>query len=199
MRAERFKVISVLDDAWDLNMQDRLDYAGTRDYEAYKHRLLPGAKPVIFHVREVPHVLWEDYVDAPDNFAEKYKRAFICGIEKVENLLMTDGVSLGTWTPNTKNIRSGAVILSDDDLSLFAPAERAEIGSVIYTHSFLSRRMQATYLLPRSLQDPLVSQAARHAQLSQRAAEAKNKNAHSDLSSLIPTGTDKTHASADAG
>jgi hypothetical protein len=118
-------------------------------------------------VREVPHGLFEEFVDAADTYPEKYKRAFVCGIEKVENLPQEDGITLSTWSPATIHQRTGAIILSDDELRKFAPAERQEIGSVIYTHSFLPRRMPATYLLPSSLQEPLTSQAVRLAVASQ--------------------------------
>lgn len=192
MRAEHFKVVSVLDDAFDLTLSERLDYAGTRDLDAYKHKFKPGSKPVFFHVREVPHALWESFVDAADTYPEKYRRAFMCGVEKVDNLPMADGVTLATWAPSTKNERSGSVILSDEDMALFAPCERAEIGSVIYNHSFLARRMQIVYLLPLSLQEPLVSLDARRAVQNQRDAEAKTRNAHSAPSTPSSGTIDKT-------
>lgn len=199
MRAERFRVVSSMDEAYDLDFNDRLVYAGTRDFESIQGRKLPGARPTIFHVREVPHGLWEEYVDAPDAYPEKYRRAFICGVERVENLVMADGVSLGTWAPNTKNTRSGAIIMGDEDLKLFAPAERAEIGSVIYTHSFLPRRMRATYLLPHSLQEPLLSQASRLVAQKLKDAEAMSSGAQSDPSTPQPPETEPKREQDDAG
>ena len=192
--------MSVLDEALDFEFSERLDYAGTRDLEVYKHKIKPGAKPVYFHVREVPHSLWEEYVDAADSYPEKHKRAFMCGLERVENLPMGDGVQLGTWVPSTKHARSGQVILSVEDLKLFAPAYRTEIGSVIYAHSFLPRAMQITYLLPLSLQEPLVTQDARRAVQSQRDAEAKIKSAPSVPSapSTPPTERISAHGGANS-
>lgn len=177
MRPERFKAVSVLDESYTWSLAERMDYAGARKLEDYAHRLKPGTKPVTYHLREVPHGLWEDYVDAADTYAEKYKRAFVCGVEMVENLPQADGVTLSSWKPNTKNVRSGSVIMSDDDLKLFAPSERAEIGSVIYMHSFLPRRIAPTYLLPLSLQEPVTSLAARLAVASQKDAAAMTSGA----------------------
>lgn len=192
MRAERFRVVSVLDEELDFDYRSRLDYATTRDFNLVK--LKPGGKPIIYHVREVPHGLWEEYVDAPDAFAEKWKRAFQCGIEKVEHLPQSDGTELSTWAPSHKHPRTGATILSDEDIRMFSPAERQEIGSVIYNHSFLPRRTTATYLLPSSLQEPLTSWAVRHAVVNQPSAAQMTSGASSEHSTPHPEKIEPTSA-----
>ena len=199
MRAERFRVVSVLDDELTMTMSERLAYATSRDFATVEGKKRPGGKPTIFHVREVPHGLWEEYVDAPDAYPEKYKRAFMCGIEKVENVLQLDGIGLANWAPNTVNTRTNTVIMADDDLRLFSPAERQEIGSVIYMHSFLPRRIAATYLLPSTLREPLTSLELRLAVVNQNAAAVTASAEHSDQTSPKRIGTDSRSTMDGAG
>jgi len=194
MRAERFKCVSMLDEDLDMDIDVRIRYGKTRDYDLVKVK--PAGKPVVYHVREVPHGLFDEYVDAPDAASEKYRRAFICGIEKVENLPQLDGVTLGTWAPTTINTRTSAIILDDDDLRLFSPAERAEIGAVIYTHSFLPRRIAATYLLLPSLHAPMTALELRLAESSQKSAAGRSKGKPSVPSIPSQAGTDKTSSTA---
>lgn len=197
MRAERFKVVSVLDEALDASHTERLRYAGTRDYDVIAHKMKPGGHPTIFHVREVPHGLWDEWVDAADSYSEKYKRAFMCGVELVENLSQRDGVALSRWAPATRNERSNSVIMSDDDLRLFSPSERQEIGSVVYLHSFLPLRTTAVFLLPSSLQEPLVSLVVRLADVSPPAAALMTNGAPLGDSTPSPAETETEREMAD--
>lgn len=164
LRTERFQLVSVLDEELAMTYQERLAYAGTRDFG--KIKLVPGGKPITYHVREIPHALWESYVDAAESPADKYRRAFMVGLERVDNLPTDDGALRERWVPNTKNARTDLIVLGEDDLHLFSPAERQEIGSVIYMHSFLPKWTAATYLLPSSLHEPMTALAYRLAELS---------------------------------
>jgi len=170
-RAERFRVVSVLDEALDVPGKELEQYASTRDFALVDNRYVPGQKPVIFHVREVPNELWETFVEGGTTDADRYKRAFMSGLEKVENL-PDDAGQLKTWAPSNKIKSLSVTLLHDEDLKLFSPSERLEIGSVIYRHSFLPRRTAADYPLPSSLVDPLVRRARRDAERKEASASA---------------------------
>ena len=172
MRAERFRVVSVLDEALDVPGKELEQYASKRDFALVENKYVPGQKPVIFHVREVPNELWEAFVEGGTNEADRYKRAFMAGLEKVENLPDLATGESKTWAPSNKVKSLSVTLLHDDDLQLFAPSERIEIGSVIYRHSFLPRRTEAEYPLPSSLVDPLVRRVRRDAERTPGAASA---------------------------
>lgn len=196
MRPERFQVVSVLDEDLDMTYQERLAYAGERDYS--KVKLKPGRKAVVYHVREVPHQLWESFVDAGDSQSEKYRRAFMVGVERVDHLPIDDGSLRERWVPNTKNARTDQIVMSDDDLQLFSPAERQEIGSVVYNHSFLPKRIAATYLLPSSLHEPMTALAYRLVEQSLATTAATPSAEPSDSSGPSQGSTEIDKAKRDA-
>lgn len=171
-RAERFRVVSVLDEALDVPGKELEQYASTRDFALIENKYVPGHKPVIFHVREVPNELWETFVEGGTSEAERFKRAFMAGLEKVENLPDAVTGQPKTWAPSNKVKSLNVTLLHDDDLQLFAPSERLEIGSVIYRHSFLPRRTAVEYPLPSSLVDPLVRRVRRDAERTPEPASA---------------------------
>lgn len=157
MRQERIKVVSVLDPAIDrdsMTEDDIAEYASKRDIA--KVRFKPGALPTVYNIREVPHTLWEGYVTAGVNDADRARRCFQCGVEKVENLYMRDGTTLPsyepTWIQGTKE-----KVMADESLVRFSPAEREEIGTVIWFHSFLAPRIDPSYRLPPSCRAILIS------------------------------------------
>jgi hypothetical protein len=174
MRDERFKVCSVMDDALDMSAPEMVKYFESRDFSML--RFHPGAKPMVFHVREVPHGLWESFVAAGANERERYKLAFRAGITKVENLIQGDGVAVPSWEPTQRlPNQPDVVILSEDEANkLFSPSEREEIGSVIYRHSFLPRRIKCSYQLPHSCLEPLGTRTFRPVDASPSTAEVQS-------------------------
>ena len=173
MRDERFKAVSVLDPALDMTVQETVQYYGSRDFSLV--RVLPGEKAMVFHCREVPHALWESYVAAADNVRERNKRAFQAGVEKVENLAQNDGTTIPSWAPTLRLERfKDVVIMSDEEAALFSPAEREEIGSVIYTNSFLPRRIKCSFQLPPSCLELLGTRTFRPAVASQLPAQTQS-------------------------
>lgn len=190
MRSERFKVVSVLDPALDLTVAEAVKYHHERNFDTL--RFLPGEKPTVFHVREVPHGLWESFVGACNTERERFYRAFAAGVERVENLVQTDGVALPTWAPSQRLPRlKDVVIMSDEECHLFSPAEREEIGSVVYQHSFLHRKIAVDYRLPASLEELLPRRQFRHAEQSQQAAadQSNAKPSASTTPSQAATGS----------
>lgn len=185
MRPERFPIISVIDDAIDttaMTVDTMIKYHETRDIS-----LLPikaGARATIYHVRAVPHSLWQSYVMAGGDHNEiRYRRAFICGIEKVENLLGSDSVGVN-WAPTNRISETTTIMTEEECNDRFSPYEVLEIGSVIFKHSFLPRRMQLTYLLPSSCVEVL-------AQRRFRSADASPSDAPTTISLPRSSATDR--------
>lgn len=187
MRAERFKLVSVLDPALDLTVPELVAYQRERDFATL--RFLPGEKPTVFYVREVPHGLWESFVAAGDSEVERFRRAFAAGVEKVENLMQADGVALATWEPKSRLERLKVTVLSDEECHLFSPQEREEIGAVVYQHSFLPRKIAAVYRRLASLDEPLAQRRFRLAEPSQEAAEGPSNAKPSASTSPSPAAT----------
>lgn len=149
MKDESQVVISVLDPAIDtesMTVDEMMKYAETRDVS--KIRIKAGAKPTRYHTREIRHDVMESYVMAAGTDAERYRRAFLCGVVKVENLLQRDGSILPDWTPT--NIGKLAA-MPDADAERFSAAERQEIGLVVFDRSFLAPRTVLAYRLPPTL------------------------------------------------
>lgn len=154
MRQEKFKAVCSFDPAIDtksFTLSVMIDYLKTRDMGLLRFK--PGVQPTVFHIREIPHTLWESYVAAPESDAERYRRAFMVGVEMVENVVQQDGVTVSNWRGSEKHESRGAVmqVMADDDLQLFSPAERQEIGAVAYYHSFLPRRIASCFRQPHTL------------------------------------------------
>lgn len=180
-RSEKFKTISIHDDALDtslLTFDDMMKFNRERDFALVEGKWAQGKTPSIFHVREVPHGLFESYVDAIDSEPEKFKRAFQCGVERVSNLMQDDGVSVN-WEPNTK---VGAhVIMSDKEANeRFRPSQRQEIGRVIYMHSFLPRTTPLSLPLPSLSVGPLAQKTYLRADASPSTVSTTNNAEQSD-------------------
>lgn len=178
MRDQKFRVVSVQDPALSMSVTEVIEYYKTRDYSLVKPT--PGEKPTVFHVTEVPHALWESYVAASDNAHERHRRAFQCGVEKVENLVQPDGVAIPSWSPSFRHPNLNVLMLSDEECQLFSPHEREEIGSVVYQHSFLARRIKLSYVLPPSCHELLGHRTFRPAESSPSTAEAQSNGVQSE-------------------
>lgn len=201
MRQEAFKTISVLDPALDtesLTKKELYSFVTTRDFAIVDGKWVPGMKPTIFHVHEVPHGLWEQYVmSGTSSDQERCLRAFIAGVSKVENLVGEDGVALTAWQPAEQ--RGKHILMTDAESARFSPAEREEIGSVIFNHSFLPRRMPLFSPLPYSVDVHSARRACRRAEPSQITAPAKNSDAPSASTEPTPSATEIISESNAAG
>jgi hypothetical protein len=161
MRAEKFAVVSVLDPAIDterMPAKSMAEYITTRDLKHVDPYLKPGELPTIYHVRAVPHSLWEQYVMAVDNQAERYRRCFMAGVERVQNIYQDDGPRIESWQPGKPG-----ELMPEEMCVRFSPAEREEIGSVVWSHSFLPRRTAANFRLPPSSHAALIERTFRPA------------------------------------
>lgn len=177
MRTETFKTISVNDpflDTTQVSIEDAFAFVKERDFKLVDGKWARGEKPTIFHVREVPNRLWETYVMAvggtdEEALPERFRRAFECGVFRVENLVGADGVSVD-WEPSTKTGEYGALMSREECYSRFSKNERAEIGSVIYAHSFLHRKIALCCRLPAFVLELLVARQFLRVEPSQNTA-----------------------------
>jgi hypothetical protein len=152
MRPERFKVISVDDEAIDtesMPSEVMIEYIRKRDINLITRYIKPGMKPTIYHVKAVPHSMWQSFVMAGgDHDDVRCRRAFMCGVEEVENLVTKDGSTI-TLRPEHKNAAAGGNAFTEAEINdRFFPDELLEIGSVIFRHSFLHPKKSVTWLLP---------------------------------------------------
>jgi hypothetical protein len=199
MSAPLFRVISVLDPALDYERmaEDTLaKYASTRDLAVIEPFLRPGVAPTIYAVREVPHELWESYVMAASNDSDRARRCFQCGVVNVENMYSEDGFIPGQATLPVIG-KSG--VMADEALQRFSPAEREEIGAVVYYRSFLPRRIARTYRLPRSCAVALEQLLTHRADANQSSPASSNATASSGEASARPQPATIAPTSAPSG
>lgn len=156
MRSERIETICSLDPELDTSRIDPQvmgEYLRSREsLDPIRHAFSANG-PTLYTIREIPHQLWESFVERGDTDEEKYRRAFMVGLVSVKNLYQADGTRIASWAGSRSTaIESGQIeVLTDSDLKLFSPAERMEIGSVAYQHSFLARRIGSCFQLPPSV------------------------------------------------
>lgn len=193
MREERIKIVSVLDPAIDTEAmlpEEMADYVESRDIRNLK--LKAGAKPTIFHIREVKHTLWESYVMQSDSDAERLKRCFQVGVRRVENIYQQDGVILpsvdveGDQMPVEMMVR-------------FEPMFRLEIGQVVFDHSFFPRRIVNFFRLPSLLREPLTLRGYRSAESSPSAQHQSSDAPSLGSDSTPPNPPETANASSESG
>lgn len=199
MRANSFPVISVDDEAIDtesMTLDEMIEYCKTRDIKLLERFRVPGQPPTVYRIRAVPAALWETYVCAGgDHDAIKFRRAFMCGIESVENLRGKDGVAVLEWKPTRPIHGTQLCMLTDEECNEnFSRAEVLEIGSVIYAHSFLALRKGLIWQLPPTLFELLASRKFRRVESVQSIAQTQTSAQHSVAATQAPTVTENTHA-----
>lgn len=147
--SETFEVVNPADDAIEteaMTPAEMMAFIKSRDTKQLKIRA--GQQPARFICREVPNQLWESFVCATEVQAERYRRAFQCGVIEAKNIPQRVGGLIGSFTPAGM---PEALRMSDADLGRFSPHDREEIGYVIYERSFLApRTVRAYQLLPSS-------------------------------------------------
>jgi len=169
MRPEKLEVICSFDPAIDteaMTQEEMLEYLKTRDRKRLK--LKPEPVATVFHVQEAPNSLWEPYVMKGDTEDERAKRAFQVCVSKVTHVYQDDGTHLPDLTP-TGRMGDHTVWTDKEVNARFSPAERLEVGTVAWQHSFLPRRVTTGpgLRLPLSLLDLLIHQTFRSADASQ--------------------------------
>jgi hypothetical protein len=154
MRPKTFETVCSFDEAIDttkIAADDLLDFMRERDISKIAHAFRAGEHPTTFLIREIPHSLFDSYVDDAAGDHERFRRAFRVGVEAVKNVYQDDGTRVEHWQGSDKQaVAGGAMItvMSAEDTARFSLAERLEIGSVAYFHSFLPRRKQHCFQVP---------------------------------------------------
>ena len=188
MRQERFSVVSVLDPAIDterMTASAMREYLESRDMRKLEPFLKPGSKPTRYHVREVPHELWETFVMGGGSESERYRRAFMCGVERIDELYQNDGTTIANWTPSTDALG----VMRPEAVVRVSAQEREEIGAVVWYHSFLARRIEGCFRLPPSSRDLLIERPFRHAAASPNSPVLSSAAASSQAASVPPVST----------
>lgn len=156
-----FVVVSVLDPAIDteqMTTAEMVEYARDRDIKRLKFK--PGRQPTRYHLREIRHSVWETYVTATDDESVRYRRAFLCAVLKVENLLQRDGGILPEYQ-HASVPREPA--LPESEAERYQPRVREEIGMVAFTRSFLGWGTEPVYRVPHTLVPYLEARTYRRA------------------------------------
>ena len=173
-------LVSVLDDAIDEDataLSEIVKYFKSRDAKLLKYK--PGRKPQLYHTREVKQSLWESVVMSADTEAERYRRAFQCGVFRVENVLQRDGSILPEWKPTEKETERGVML--DENAERFSANDRHEIGSAIFQRSFLAPRTVRAYQLPLTCQHALAQREFRLADATPPSPAPSSSAASSDV------------------
>lgn len=131
-----FEVVSWEDPALDMTAEERVVYRETRDIT--KIREIPGMKAMRFFIRMIPMSLMR-FIDEARSERERSYRAFMAGVERIENARLGDGstesCARGTLTSEVAGV-GRIVVWSDADLErLHLGRIEREIGGVAYAHS----------------------------------------------------------------
>lgn len=152
------RVVCCFDPALDLSKEELDEYVDKRP-DASTLRLLPGTKATVYHVRPLSKAMMR-HCDAALDSTERALRAFIAGVEKIENLVQDDGTVTPLLQPTLPvPLPGGAQVRfwRDEELELVSHWALVEIGGVAYSHSSFPPGIARHYLLLRS--SPLVVEA----------------------------------------
>lgn len=147
------RIVSLLDSALDREAMAESwnEYLRSRNPELVKQR--PGMKLTWFHLRWIPTDVFTQYVDAVDNVAERSRRAFLVGVERIEGWRFFDDGPIETkgGTARYRGSVSELPVWSEAEVNAFPPRYIREIGEVSYLRSFLGRGTEVSYPPPQWL------------------------------------------------
>lgn len=175
-----FKTVSAGDPAIDRERMTKVQMHAFSVDRDMKHLVMkPGARPVEFTFRDIPHRDFIRWVNAPDSEHEKYERAFECALQSVTNLPNADGTYMPTWEPPRTND-----MMADEAMARFPAGVILELGGVAYRRSFFGQWTKPTYALP-----PLLA-AHLNAQTYLPAAVSPTSPAENSGAALSPPGAE---------
>jgi len=156
-----WKTISVLDPALEharmrtddgTFVDDVRQYISTRDLDWLVPKYVrTSERPAVFELRDIPNTRITSYVMQGSSDEEKFQRAFVVAVERVDDLVRaTDGRAFSVFEPSgTMRWADGErAICTDAELDYFPYTVIQEIGSAALTRSFLPRASVAGYQLP---------------------------------------------------
>ena len=189
-RQERFRVVSVNDPAIEterMTVAEMTAYYVNRDEALIRPFIKPGSQPTWFMVGEIKRRLWASYVlkTAQDDTALRHERAFLAGVDSIENLPQEDAQPISLFEPE----RSGGIIREEvlERYGLDACTVE-EIGSICLEHGFLARRTRRTYRLPPMCLEYLSQRVFRHV-ASSPSSPAPSSSSTSSATSETPSET----------
>ena len=135
MRDEKIRVISLYDPAIDHGRCPEkvwTDYKETRNIALLEPYVIPGKKPTIYTVREIPRFVQMTFVgDAPEGSQLQKIRAFLAAVMLVENLEQPGGDYI-PWVPPRGE---DAVTMRMESLDRVCADDIRDIGEVAVQHS----------------------------------------------------------------
>lgn len=143
---DTFKLVSIGDDAIDLENCDLSKYAATRDMADLV--LLDGAQPAVYHCRTL--TLGERReVRNKASESDQYEAAFARGLERAESVVQRDG-SLRDWRREQDRNGKGRIVSDADLEDVFSHPIVQEVGRLVWEKSFLPfrRSSEVVYRLP---------------------------------------------------
>ena len=175
MRSDDLKEVVCLHDPAITSTCPLSLYGVTRDPQFLKFR--EGMKPTKYFVRRIPRSIFLRTVDVGEDLQMKWLRAFIFGVERVENCESESGHPL-TVTPSREiEVPGGRLLVwSDTDLDLLpSPDDIYDIGSVAYGRAFLRRGSRDYYQPPRTWPAAMERKVFQDAELTPNLAEMLTK------------------------
>ncbi len=166
-----FKTVSANDPAIDRAATGRKGLVAFGETRDMKHLVfLPGAKPVVYHLKEISHSRMTRWVMSSESEPEQCSRAFQAAVIRIDDLAAADGIKLGPgWVPPM--IGDLDPLMADEAMERFPLFAILEIGGVAYRRSFFGPSTTLTYALPPMLAAHLDAQMPLRAAASQTSAE----------------------------
>jgi hypothetical protein len=201
--ADRLATVCTLDPAIDHLRCDIATFAETRDLS--KLAFVPGRAPIVFHLRPIGSHLMTSYVDATPSVADKWRRAFMASVERIEGMLDEHGRA-SVYLPTTplRLPKRELMIIGDDDIDdvadrLGGHAWFYEIGHVAYERAHLGKALRdggVSWSLPPSSQAVLARMRRRAAQ---SLATSATTSFEKSSAGSQPTSAEGSGAATDAG
>jgi len=156
-----FWAVSIVDSALDIDamgVKEYLAYASSRDVSKLKFH--PTAKPTRFELKRIPTSLFQRYVLEGRSEGEQHRRAFMCGVERVRDIVCADGETRAMMDPRHSAQTPGGPfsVWDEDQLELISPVYIEEMGAVAFHRSYLDPKARVYYPLPLSCQRVLERQ-----------------------------------------
>jgi hypothetical protein len=184
------KVISISDEALDVHGLPPGTigkYVEHRDnFALVEGRYVPGKRPTIYTLREIPHRIFLWVLERPTETARAFA-AFQAALLRVDDLRLDDG-AIVTLSEGLARHENG--VLRDEELDKFDAHDLLEIGDVAFMRSFFRRKTERVYRLPPLLHELWASQVV---PLAAQSPQSQDPNS-SAASPRSPAGTENEGA-----
>ncbi len=153
------QVVSCLDETVDWTVINQKEYGKSRDWNVLQPGLNNGAAPTIFYIRLVPIRARGLIADRAVGENVRALDWFQMAVARIDNLKRTDGATIASWLPETKQALSAngrpVAVISDAELEFLSEQLGSEtikeIGEVADKYNFFHPKKCTDYPLPHSL------------------------------------------------